>query len=168
MKITTLDALYVDMLKELFEAETLLVRALPKMAKSATTPQLREALAEHLHQTQTHVHRLDQIFLRLGWGSKGSACRIMEGLIAESKDLMSDEAKPTVLDVALIVGLQRIVHYVMAGYGSLRPLATQLGHTKAAALLQESLTELQAADATLTNLADVVMRSGAGTPKSSP
>ncbi len=127
MKLTTIHALFVEQLKELYDAENQLLRAFPRMAKVAVAPQVRQAFTDHLHQTQVHVHRLDKLFLRLGVGPKGSNCRAMEGLVAESKDLLPEQAQATVLDAALIAAAQRMEHYEMAGFGSAQYLGPTTG-----------------------------------------
>lgn len=157
MKLTSLHALFVEQLKELYDAENQLLRALPKLAKVAVAPELRQAFTEQLHQTQVHVHRLDKIFLRLGVGPKGTNCRPMEVLAAESKDLVSDEAQATVFDAALIAAAQRMEHYQLASAGSARTSARILGHNNAADALQEMLVEKDAADKKLTELAETVV-----------
>jgi ferritin-like metal-binding protein YciE len=149
----TLPAL-VEELKDLYSAENQLLRVLPKMAKVASTPQLRQALTDHLHQTQVHVHRLDWIFLRLGAGPKGNNSASMESLIAEARQLMSEETKSAAMDVALIAAAQRMEHFQLNGYECARTAAHDLGHNNAAESLQHSLEEKQATDNRLTELAD--------------
>lgn len=161
MKLTTLQALYVDELKNLYDAESQLMRALPKMAKAASAPQLRTAFTDHLHQSQVHLHRLDQIFLRLGVGPKGSNCRAIEGLIAEGKDLLGEEAQATVMDAALIATAQRLEHLELAGYSSLGVFARKLGHNNAADIFQEIASEKQVTTNRLTTLAETIVSSGA-------
>ena len=134
--------MYVEQLKDLYSAEHQVLRALPKMAKIASSPQLRTAFTDQIHQTQVHVDRLDKMFVRLGVGPKGNACHGMEGLVTEGKDLIGDEAQPTVMDAALIAAGQRMGHYLIAGFGSARTLARQLGHKQCGrAVLQEMLDE---------------------------
>jgi ferritin-like metal-binding protein YciE len=145
---------FVEELKDLYSAENQLLRVLPKMAKVASTPQLRQALIDHLHQTQVHVHRLDRIFLRLGAGPKGNNCTSMESLIAEARQLMNEETKSAGMDAALIAAAQRMEHFQLNGYECARTVAHDLGHNNAAKSLQQSLEEKHATDDRLTQLAE--------------
>jgi ferritin-like metal-binding protein YciE len=137
MKLTTLDSLFVEQLKDLYSAAHQVLRALPKMAKLACEPRLRAALADQTHQAQVHIDRLDRIFVQLGVGPKGNPCHGIEGIINSGKELLGDEAQPTVMDAALIAASQRMTYYLMAELGTVLALARQLGHKKAAAALQE-------------------------------
>lgn len=161
MKLTSLHAFYIEQLKDLYSAEHQLLRALPKMAKVATAPSLRQALNDLLHQSQAHVNRLDKMFVRLGVGPKGAACLGIEGLIAEGKDFLGEDAQPTVMDAALIAVAQRTGHYLLADFGCVRTLAERLGQNKAAVLLQEMLDENVAADRRLTELAESILQAPA-------
>ena len=138
--------LYVDELKDLYSAENQLLKALPKMAKAATAPKLSKAFESHLKQTRDHVTRLEKIFKKLGGNPKGKKCKAMEGLLAEGKELMAEDADAAVMDAALIGAAQRVEHYEMAGYGCVRTYARLLGHDDAADLLQKTLDEEGAAD----------------------
>ncbi|HEY1860181.1 MAG TPA: ferritin-like domain-containing protein [Gemmataceae bacterium] len=162
MKVETLDDLYVDELKDLYNAENQLVRALPKMAQAASAPELRTAFEEHLEQTRGHVQRLEQIFKKLDVSPKGKKCKAMEGLIEEGKEVM-DDVEPPVLDAGLIAAAQRVEHYEMAGYGCVRTFANLLGYDDAAELLQETLDEEGAADKKLTELAETIVNVEADT-----
>jgi ferritin-like metal-binding protein YciE len=164
MKLTTLDALYVEQLNDLYSAANQVLRALPKMAKMASARQLRTAFSDQIHQAQVHVDRLNKIFGRLGVGPKGNACHAMEGLDNEAKDLFGDEAQPTVIDTALIAASQRLGHYLIAGIGSALTLARQLGHKNVAAVLQEMLEVGVDADRRLTDLAESVFEADALIP----
>jgi ferritin-like metal-binding protein YciE len=154
MKIQSLQDLLVDQLKDLYNAETQLVKALPKMAKVATSPDLKAAFEDHLEQTKGHVERLDRVFEELGARPKGKTCEAMEGLIDEGKGLIEEDIEPTVLDAGIICAAQKVEHYEMAGYGCVRTWARQLGHETAANLLQETLDEEAHADQKLTQIAE--------------
>ena len=156
MKMKTLQDLYVDCLRDLHSAEAQLVKALPKMAKAASSPDLREAIEHHLEETRNQVERLDRIFAKLGKRGTGKKCAAMEGLIEEGKELLEMEAEPDVLDAGLIGAAQRVEHYEMAAYGTVRTYAKILGDTKATSLLQETLDEEKAADQKLTGLAESI------------
>jgi ferritin-like metal-binding protein YciE len=164
VKLTTLSELYVEELRDLYSAENQVVRALPKMAKAASGPLVRRALTDQLHQTQVHLSRLEQIIDRLGIGPKGRECKVIELLIAENKDTMSEDAQPTVRDAALIAAIQRLDHYEMAGYGCVRNFARQLGYNQAADALQTTLDEICDWDKGLSELANAVIGSGLPVP----
>jgi ferritin-like metal-binding protein YciE len=156
MQLGSLHDLYVDELKDLYNAENQLLKALPKMAKAASAPELRTAFEGHLEETKEQVRRLEKIFKRLEASPKGKKCKAMEGLIEEGKEVM-DDAHPPVLDAALIAAAQRVEHYEMAGYGCVRTFARLLGYEDAAELLQETLDEEGAADKKLTELAETII-----------
>jgi ferritin-like metal-binding protein YciE len=156
MQLGSLHDLYVDELKDLYNAENQLLKALPKMAKAASAPELRTAFEDHLEETQGQVQRLERIFKKLDASPKGKKCKAMEGLIEEGKEVM-DKAQPPVLDAALIAAAQRVEHYEMAGYGCVRTFARLLGYEDAAELLQETLDEERAADKKLTELAETII-----------
>ena len=153
MKIQSLEDLLVDNLKDLYSAENQLVKALPKMAKAATSSELRAGFTEHLEQTRGHVQRLEQVCEQLGVTPKGKKCAAMEGLIEEGKELMEEDVGPAVLDAGLIAAAQKVEHYEMAGYGTVRTWAEQLGLTEAVGLLEATLREEKATDEKLTKLA---------------
>lgn len=157
MSLDSLHDLYVDELKDLYSAENQLLKALPKMAKAATAPELKAAFTEHLEVTRKQVERLDQIFEGLGVSPKGKKCKAMEGLVEEGKEVMEEEGEDEVIDAALIAAAQRVEHYEMAGYGCVRTFANLLGYEDAAALLQETLDEEGEADKKLTELAETVI-----------
>ena len=161
MKLESLEDLYVDELKDLYSAENQLLKALPKMAKAASAPKLSKAFESHLKQTRGHVTRLEKIFKKLGGTPKGKKCKAMEGLLAEGKELMAEDADAAVMDAALIGAAQRVEHYEMAGYGCVRTYARLLGHNDAADLLQKTLDEEGAADKALTELAEKSINIGA-------
>ena len=154
MALDSLHDLYVNELKDLYSAENQLLKALPKMAKAATTPDLKAAFEEHLEVTRGQVERLDRVFEGLGVRPKGKKCKAMEGLIEEGKEVMDEEGEDAVIDAALIAAAQRVEHYEMAGYGCVRTFAKLLGYDAAARLLQETLDEEGEADKKLTELAE--------------
>lgn len=151
---SALQDLFVDQLKDLYNAESQLVKALPKMAKAASNPQLKKAFEQHYEQTQNHVNRLEQIFERLDAKPTGKKCHAMQGLIEEGKEIMEEDFTPEVLDAGLIAAAQKVEHYEIAGYGTVRTFARILGDTEAANLLQETLNEEGATDKKLTSLAE--------------
>lgn len=158
MSLGTLHELYVEELRDLYNAENQLMKALPKMAKAASSEELKAAFEEHLEVTRGQIERLDQIFEELGEKATGKKCKAMEGLIEEGKELLEQEdADPSVLDAALIGAAQRVEHYEMAGYGCVRTFARLLGYEKAAELLQATLDEEGEADKKLTELAESVI-----------
>lgn len=152
--INDLRELFVDQLKDLYNAENQLVKALPKMAKAAHDPELQQTFDQHFHQTQRHVNRLEQIFNKLGQKASGRTCYGMKGCLEEGKEAMSQHAPPEVADANLIAAAQRVEHYEMAGYGTVRTFARMLGDHDAEHLLQETLNEEGAADKKLTQLAE--------------
>jgi ferritin-like metal-binding protein YciE len=157
MSLGTLNDLFVEELKDLYSAETQLVKALPRMAKAASDPSLKAAFEEHLEVTRKQVERLDAVFEQIGGKGKGKKCVAMEGLIEEAKELLEEKADPSVLDAALIAAAQKVEHYEMAGYGCVRTYARLLGYEEAADLLQQTLDEEGEADKTLTALAESVV-----------
>lgn len=156
MHENVLRKLYVDELKDLYDAENQLVKALPKMAKAATSPDLKAGFESHLQQTKEHVKRLEKIFSDLGESAKGKHCNGMEGLIKEGAELIEEEPEPEELDAGLISGAQRVEHYEMAGYGCVKTYAKLLGENAAATLLHETLEEEKETDAKLTKLASTI------------
>jgi len=148
-----LKELYIDELKDLYSAETQLVKALPKMAKSAASDELRQGFEEHLEQTKGHVQRLEQIFQALGESPKGKKCKGMEGLIAEGSEVAEQDYEGNILDAALIGAAQRVEHYEIAGYGTVRAMAEVLGEDEHVSLLTETLDEEKETDEKLTELA---------------
>jgi ferritin-like metal-binding protein YciE len=153
MDMENLRDLFVDELKDLYSAEHQLLKALPKMAKAATSPGLKKAFESHLKETEGQVDRLEQVFAGLDISPKGKKCKAMEGLVEEGAELMKEDAEPDVMDAGLIAAAQRVEHYEMAGYGCVRTYAQLLGETKAASLLQKTLDEEGSADKKLTELA---------------
>jgi ferritin-like metal-binding protein YciE len=164
MKLESLHDLFVDELKDLYNAEHQLLKALPKMAKAASSSQLAKAFTEHLEETKGQVDRLEKVFKELDASPKGKTCKAMEGLLKEGKEVMEEDADPSVKDAALIAAAQRVEHYEMAGYGCVRTFARSLGFEKAARLLQATLDEEGAADHKLTKLAETVINAKAVAP----
>jgi ferritin-like metal-binding protein YciE len=154
MKMGSLKDLLVEELKDLYSAENQMIKALPKMAKAATSPELRAAFEAHLEETKGQVVRLEKVFKELDESPKGKKCKAMEGLLEEGKELMEEEAEPAVMDAALIAAAQKVEHYEIAAYGTVRTYARLLGMEDAADLLQETLEEEGATDEKLTGLAE--------------
>jgi ferritin-like metal-binding protein YciE len=157
MKLSTLQDLFVEQLQDLHDAENQILKALPKMAKAASAPELQQAFQDHLEQSRMHVERLDRIFNQLGAQSKGKSCKAMQGLIAEGEELIKEKADPAVRDAGLIAAAQRVEHYEMAAYGCARTYARQLGQQQTAQLLQQTLDEEGATDKKLTQLAETLI-----------
>jgi ferritin-like metal-binding protein YciE len=156
-EMNPLQELLVDQLKDLYSAENQIVKALPKMAKSASSPELRRAFERHLEETKRQVERLNQIGQALGIRLTGKKCKGMEGLIEEGKELMGEDFEDDVLDAGLIGAAQKVEHYEIAAYGTARTHAEMLGFTKAARLLQQTLDEEAATDKKLTTLAENII-----------
>ncbi len=154
MPVNNLDELFREELKDLFDAEKQLVKALPKMVKAATSPELKAAFTDHLEVTKGHVERLKQIFEELGMPARGKVCKAMKGLVEEGGEMIDENAADHVKDAGLIVAAQKVEHYEIAGYGSLRTWAETVGHTKVAQLLAKTLAEEEEADAKLTEIAE--------------
>jgi len=153
-KMQTLDDLFVDLLKDLYSAEKQLVKALPKMAKNASSSDLQKAFQQHLRQTEAQVERIDRIFTELGGSPRGKKCVGMEGLIEEGNEIMKEDAEPEVMDAGLIAAAQKVEHYEIASYGTARAWAQRLGYDKAARMLQETLDEESMANEKLTQIAE--------------
>lgn len=154
MKLNTLQDLFVHELKDLYSAETQLVKALPKMAKAATHEELKAGFEEHLEETKEHVARLEKIAEAGNYKLTGHKCKAMEGLILEGSELISEDAEDAVRDAGLIGAAQRVEHYEIAAYGTARALATCLGYDDVAEVLSETLEEERATDEKLTDLAE--------------
>jgi ferritin-like metal-binding protein YciE len=148
-----LKELYIDELKDLYNAENQLVKALPKMAKAASSDELRQGFEEHLEQTRGQVQRLEKIFQALGESPKGRKCKGMEGLIEEGSEAMKEDYEGSVLDAALIGAAQRVEHYEIAGYGTVRSMADTLGESDHVSLIEETLEEEKQTDKKLSELA---------------
>jgi ferritin-like metal-binding protein YciE len=157
MKIDSLRTLWIEEMRDLYNAENQLVKALPKMAKKASTSELKEALESHLEETRGHVERLDEIFQRLGKKPTGKTCKGMQGLIEEGSEMMKEDGPDSVIDAGIIAAAQRVEHYEMAGYGVARTFASILEEDEAEDLLQETLDEEGAADEKLTEIAENIV-----------
>ena len=153
-KMSTLEDLYMDLLKDLYSAEKQLVKALPKMAKNAQSPDLQRAFQEHLRQTEGQVERIERIFSEMDGSPRGKKCVGMEGLIEEGNELLKEDVEPDVLDAGLIAAAQKVEHYEIAGYGTARAWAQRLGYDQAARLLQQTLEEESMANEKLTKIAE--------------
>lgn len=162
MKKESLRELYIDELKDLYNAETQLVKALPKMAKAASNEQLSEGFEEHLRQTSEHVSRLEQIFERLGEKATGKKCLGMEGLVKEGADTMKEDYSEEIMDAAIIGAAQRVEHYEIAAYGTVKALAELLGEDEDVSLLEQTLQEEKETDEKLTDLAQEISQSAQG------
>src|ERR1700686_413545 len=156
MEHQALKELYIDELKDIYNAENQLVKALPKMAKAANSEELRTGFEEHLEQTRGHVQRLEQIFKELGEKPSGKKCKGMEGLVAEGQEMMSEDFEDDVMDAALISAAQRVEHYEIAAYGTVRTYAELLGEDTAAQLLEQTLEEEKETDQKLTDMASEI------------
>ena len=159
MKIETMEELFVEELKDLYNAEKQLVKALPKMVKNASSADLRAAFSEHLEQTNNHVTRLEQVFETLDMKPKSKTCNGMKGLLEEGEEVMDEDATETLCDLHIIGAAQKVEHYEIAGYGTVRTWAQMLGNTEAAALLEETLREEEAADKRLTQISKSMLKS---------
>jgi ferritin-like metal-binding protein YciE len=152
-EITSLKELYVDHLKDLYSAENQITKALPKIIKKATSPDLKQGLEDHLKQTMGQVERLDQIFKALEHSPRGKKCAGMEGLLAEGEEVMTEKmAAPDLMDAALIAACQKVEHYEISAYGTARSFANQLGEKEAVGLLTQTLEEEKAADKKLSQI----------------
>jgi ferritin-like metal-binding protein YciE len=156
MEHQALRELYVDELKDIYNAENQLVKALPKMAKAATSDELRTGFEEHLEQTRGHVQRLEQIFKELGEKPSGKKCKGMEGLVAEGQEMMGEDFEDDVMDAALISAAQRVEHYEIAAYGTVRTYAELLGEDTAVQLLEQTLEEEKETDQKLPDMASEI------------
>jgi len=154
VKINSLQDLYVDQLRDLYDAENQLVKTLPKLAEESSSDELREGFEEHLEQTRGHVQRLEQIFERLGEKPKGKKCKAMEGLIKEGSETLEEDMQEDTKDAGIIAAAQRVEHYEIAAYGTVRTWADLLGRDDDANLLEETLEEEKETDQKLTQLAE--------------
>ena len=157
MSLDRLEKLYISELRDLYSAENQLLKALPKMAKGASSPELKDAFEQHLEQTEGHVERLEQLFQQLGENPKGKTCRAMKGLIEEGSEILKEEGEDSVLDAGMIVAAQKVEHYEIASYGSVRTFANLLGQEEAARLLQSTLDEEFETNEILNRLAETVV-----------
>jgi len=154
MALDDLTKLFEDELRDVYSAEKQLVKALPKMAKAATTPKLKAGFEKHLEQTKVHVARVERVFEMLGKAAKAKTCKAMEGLIEEASEILEVDATPMVLDAALIAAAQKVEHYEIATYGTLVTWAQQLDLKQAAKVLGQTLKEEKDTDEKLSQLAE--------------
>jgi ferritin-like metal-binding protein YciE len=163
MSLDSLEKLFLEELKDIYNAEKQILRALPRMAKAVETPELERAFTNHLRETEGQVQRLERIFKDLGQPARGKACKGMEGLIEEGKEILEKEGEPAVIDAALISAAQRVEHYEIAAYGCLRTYAQLLGYSQAEKLLEQTLQEEEATDKKLTELGEGGINQAAAT-----
>ncbi|MGH7508522.1 MAG: ferritin-like domain-containing protein [Gemmatimonadales bacterium] len=156
-KLKSLDDLLVHELQDIYHAEGQITKALPKMIKAASNPELQAAFEEHLEQTEGQIERLDQVFKLLGLPAKGKKCEGMAGLIEEGKKMMEENAEPAVMDAALIAAAQKVEHYEIAAYGCLCTYAEMLGYEQVHELLGQNLDEEETTDEKLSVLAENVI-----------
>jgi ferritin-like metal-binding protein YciE len=154
MKLDSLKKLYIEELHDLYSAESQILKALPKMEKAASSKELKSAFHEHLEQTKGHVQRLATIFEKLKESPKGKTCKGLERIVEEGEELIGENAEPEVLDAGLIAAAQRVEHYEIAAYGTVRTYARLLRETDAERLLQQTLNEEGETDKKLTQLAE--------------
>jgi ferritin-like metal-binding protein YciE len=154
MALESLQDLFLNELKDIYNAEKQIVRALPRMAKAAEAPELSQAFTKHLRETEGQVERLERIFKSLGQTPRGKTCKGMQGLLEEGKEILEEDGAPQVIDAALIAAAQRVEHYEIAAYGCLRTYAQLLGMNDADRLLEQTLQEEEATDQALTSLGE--------------
>lgn len=150
----SLEQLLIDQLQDLYDAEQRITKALPQMADAADNPRLKAGFTEHLRQTEQQIARLEQVFKMLGQPTKGKTCHAMKGLVEEGQEVISATGDPAVKDAALIAAAQRVEHYEIAGYGTVRTFAQHLGRADIANILEQTLAEEKATDQKLTALAE--------------
>jgi ferritin-like metal-binding protein YciE len=154
MQKSSLKELYVEELRDIYDAENQLVKALPEMAQAATSEELRSGFEDHLEQTKEHVRRLEQVLNEMGEKAKGKKCKGMQGLVSEGKEIIDEDFEDDVRDAALISAAQRVEHYEIAAYGTVRTYAEILGEQNAVSLLEKTLEEEKETDQKLTELAE--------------
>lgn len=157
MTMTTLEDLLVEQVRDLYDAEKQLVRALPKMAEAASSEDLQQAIQSHLEETKNQVSRLERIFEELDKPAKGKACKAMRGLVEEGGEAAEGHSQAPLTDLAIIAAAQRVEHYEISAYGTARAIALQLGQETIASLLEETKEEEKAADTKLTDIATELM-----------
>jgi ferritin-like metal-binding protein YciE len=158
MPIETLDELLIEEIKDLYDAEKQLTKALPKMAKAASSPDLKAAFTDHLEQTKGHVTRLETVFEHLGVKPKGKPCAAMKGLIEEGQEQTQADAEGAIMDLMLIAAAQKVEHYEISGYGSVRAMAETIGNDEVADLLRQTEDEEAEADEKLTGIAETLLQ----------
>jgi ferritin-like metal-binding protein YciE len=154
MKVESLRDLYVEQLRDLYNAEQQLIKALPKMAKGSSSEELRAAFEDHLGQTKQHAQRIETIFEQMGEKVSGKKCKAMEGLVKEGGEVLEEDMEKGIKDAAIIAAAQRVEHYEIAGYGCVHAYATRLGEDNAASLLAQTLDEEKKADVLLNGIAE--------------
>jgi len=154
MKVESLRDLYLEQLQDLYNAEQQLIKALPKMAKAATSEELKTAIVNHLEETKGQAERIETICQQMGEKASGKKCKAMEGLIKEGTETMGEDMEDSLMDAAIIADAQRVEHYEIAGYGCVHAYATRLGEEEAAELLAQTLEEEKAADTKLNEIAE--------------
>lgn len=158
MKLETMKELLLDELQDLYSAETQVTKALPKMAKTSSNPELKHAFESHLKETEGHAQRLEKIFKQMNEKSKGKTCEGMKGLLKEGEERIKEGGDPAVVDAGLISAAQRVEHYEIAAYGSARTFAEMLNESEVANLLKQTLEEEKSADQKLTRISQTVNR----------
>jgi ferritin-like metal-binding protein YciE len=153
MTVKTMDDLFLHMLKDMYNAEKQLIKALPKMAKNSESAELKQAFETHLEETEGQVERLEKVFEMIGKRAQGKVCAAMEGLVEEGKEAMDEIEDPEVLDAALLSGAQAVEHYEISRYGTMVAMANQLGLKDAAKLLEQTLEEEKKTDQLLNQIA---------------
>lgn len=156
MNVENLQQLFVEQLRDLYDGEQQITEALPKLIEKASNPQLKSALQEHLEITERQIERLDEIFEELNEDADGETCKGMKGVIKEGDDLVGKADDPAVRDASIITSAQRVEHYEIAGYGTVKTYARQLGKQDFARILEEILNEEKEADQKLTQLAESI------------
>ena len=157
MKLDSLQTLWIEEMRDLYNAENQLLEALPKMAKGASSPELKQAFEDHLEETKEHVERLEEIFDKLDEKPTGKTCKAMKGLVEEGSEILKEKGAEPVLDAGIIAAAQKVEHYEIASYGTLRTFANILGEEDAAELLQQTLDEEGEADKRLSELAEEIV-----------
>src|SRR3984893_14746662 len=157
MKLDNLKKLYIEELRDLYSAENKLLKALPKMAKGAASTELKQAFENHLEETEGHVERLEEIFEDLDESPKGKTCYAMKGLVEEGSEILDKDGEESVLDAGIIAAAQKVEHYEIASYGTVRTFADLLNQTEASKLLQETLDEEGEANEKLNALAEGIV-----------
>jgi ferritin-like metal-binding protein YciE len=162
MEDNSLRELYISELRDLYDAENQLVEALPKMAEASNSPELRAGFEAHLRQTRGHAERLERIFESLGEDAKRKKCKAMKGLVAEGSEMIDEDFEGAVKDAGLIAAAQRVEHYEIAAYGSVRTFAELLGNEEGVSLLEQTLQEEKETDEKLTELSKTINAEAAG------
>ena len=164
MTMTTLEDLLVEQVRDLYDAEKQLVRALPKMAEAAHSEDLQQTIQSHLEETKNQVSRLERVFEELDKPAKGKTCKAMRGLVEEGGEALDGKSEASLTDLAIIAAAQRVEHYEISAYGTARAIALQLGQETIASLLEETEEEEKAADTKLNDIAtDLLVQAGNGT-----